>query len=86
MDFIENVWVRDERAEAGLSAKVDPPAAVFGTREIDRIRVAKDAPAEGDEWKMFFLFLRKCLHQFCAGERSLRFLGFRNEDFKRIDC
>ena len=99
MDFVENVWVREERAKAGLGAKIDPPAAVFGTREVCRICAAKDTPAQGDEGKIFFVCVRRCLHQFRAppalvqlkphgtrGERSLHFLGFRNEDFKRIDC
>ena len=49
MDFIEDIRVGEERAAASLRAEVDGPAAVLGAREIGRIRVAKDPPAESDE-------------------------------------
>lgn len=56
MDFVENIWVREERAKAGLGAEVDRPAVVLATREIGRISIAKDTPAEGGEGRMFFLY------------------------------
>ena len=85
MDFIENIRVRQERAEAGFRAEIDRPAAVYGTREVCRIGVAKDPPAEGDEARMALLFKERRLHQFRARERSLRLLNFRDEDFEWID-
>lgn len=56
MDFVENVRVCQERAEARLGAEMDRPAAVLGAREIGRVSVAKDPTAEGDKARMFLLF------------------------------
>jgi hypothetical protein len=49
MDFVEEVWVSKERAEAGFGTKIDRPAAILGTREISGIGIAKDPSAKGDE-------------------------------------
>lgn|GEM_PF-3057237 len=49
MDFVENIRVGKERAQAGLGAEMDRPTAIFGARKVSRIRVAEDPPAEGDE-------------------------------------
>ena len=56
MDFVENVWVCKERAEAGLGAEIDHSAAVFRAREVCLIGVTKDPSAEGDEARSFLLF------------------------------
>lgn len=53
MDFVEDIWVREERAEAGLGAKIDRPAAVLGARKVGGVGVAKAASAEGDELRGF---------------------------------
>lgn len=49
MDFVENIRVSEERAEAGFCAEQDRPSAVFNAREVGRIRIAEDTSAEGDE-------------------------------------
>jgi len=49
MDFVENIRVGQERAEAGLGAEVDRPAAIFSTRKILRVGIAEDPSAERDE-------------------------------------
>lgn len=85
MDFVENIWVRQERTEAGFGAKINRPAAVLRAGEIRRVGIAKDSPAEGDEARMFLLVGGR-LHLFRARERALHFLNFRDEDFERIDC
>lgn len=56
MDFVENVRVCQERAEARLGAEMNRPAAVLGAREIGRVGVAEDPTAEGDKARMFLLF------------------------------
>jgi hypothetical protein len=58
MDFIEDIRVGEECAEAGLRAEVDGPAAVLGAREIGWISVAKNPPAEGDEVWVFLARIR----------------------------
>ena len=45
MDFVENIRVVEERAEAGFGAEIDRPAAVFDSRKVCRIGVSEDAPA-----------------------------------------
>ena len=49
MNFIEDIRVSEERAEAGFGAEIDCPAAMLGAREIGGIGIAKDPSAEGDE-------------------------------------
>lgn len=55
MDFIENIRVGEERAQAGVGAEQDRPASIHSVREIVRIGVAKDPSAQGDElaWLLF---------------------------------
>jgi len=59
MDFVENIRVGEERAEAGFSAEIDCPSAVLGTGEVGGIRVAEDTSTQGDELAgMIFQFDR----------------------------
>ena len=54
MDSVENIRVREERAEAGLSAEIDRPAAILDAREICRIRIMEDPSAKRNEaWVLF---------------------------------
>ena len=62
MDFIEDVRVSEERAEAGFGAEIDRPAAIFKAREIGRIRVAKFSTTKGDEARRLLLFWRMFRH------------------------
>lgn len=66
MDFVENVWVGEKGAAAGLGAQIDRPAAVLDARKIGRIGVAKDPTTKGDKTRMFLLFRGRCWHQFRA--------------------
>ena len=56
MDFVKQVWVGQEGAEAGLRAEIDCPPLVFNPWKVGRIGIAKDAPAKGD--KLFMHFAR----------------------------
>ena len=79
MDFVEDIRVSEERAEAGVGAKVDRPAAIFDAREICRISIAEDAPAESDKAWIFLLFASISRH-------TLVFpFNLCNENFKGID-
>ena len=49
MDFVEHIRVGQERAEAGVGAEQDRPAAIFNARVIGGIGVAEDTSAEGNE-------------------------------------
>ena len=49
MDFVEQIRVGQEGAETRFRAEIDYPPFVFGTREIGRIGVAIDAPAESNK-------------------------------------
>ena len=49
MNFVENIGVGKERAEAGFSAEIDCPSAVLDAREVGRVCVTEDASAQGDE-------------------------------------
>lgn len=60
MDFIEDIWVSQERAQTGFRAEVDRPAAIFDAWKIGWIRVAEFSSTEGDKrwvlplfWGMF---------------------------------
>ena len=54
MDSVENIRVSEERAEAGLGAEIDRPAAVLDAREICGIGVVKDPSAKRNEaWVLF---------------------------------
>jgi hypothetical protein len=64
MDFVENLRVGEEGAETGFGAKVDRPATILDSREVCRIGVAKDAPAQGNEAWIFLLFERFEPHTF----------------------
>ena len=48
MRLIKHIWISQERVETGLGAKVDRFSAIFGTREIGRVRV-DDTSAKSDE-------------------------------------
>jgi len=50
MDFIEYIRICLERAKAGFGAEQDHPASIFGAWIIVGVGVAKDPPAEGDEF------------------------------------
>jgi hypothetical protein len=41
MDFIEEIGVGQERAEAGFGAEVDRPASILNARKIGRVRIAE---------------------------------------------
>lgn len=56
MDLVEDIRVSQKRAETGLRAEIDGPAAIFEAREIVRISVAEFSPAEGDEARILPLF------------------------------
>ena len=58
MDFIEDLGVGKERAEAGLCAKIYRPAAVLSAREIRPISVVEDPATESDKAWMLLLFRR----------------------------
>ena len=62
MYFIEQIRVGQERAETGFCAEEDRPSLVFGVREIGRIGVLKNAPAQGDE--LFGFFMRRAYFGF----------------------
>ena len=49
MDFVEHIRVGQERAEAGVGAEQDRPAAVFSAWVIRGIGVAEYSSAEGNE-------------------------------------
>ena len=49
MDFVENIRIGKESAEAGFGAEQDRPSAVFGAWEIGGVGIAEDTSAEGDE-------------------------------------
>ncbi len=49
MDFVENFRVSQERTKAGFGAEIDRPPAIFSSREICRIGIAKDPSTERDE-------------------------------------
>lgn len=89
MDFIEDVRISKERAEAGFGAEIDCPASMFGAGIVSGIGIAEDPPTEGDETRMFLCFQRMFMHiKGGAGTRPLSAfcgLSFRDEDLKRID-
>ena len=47
MDFIEDIRVGPERAQAGFRAEIDRPAAILDAREIGRVRIMEISSAEG---------------------------------------
>ena len=49
MHFIKNIRVCQKRAEAGFGTEVDHSAAIFCVREVTRVGVAKNTPAQGHE-------------------------------------
>ncbi|HEX2993882.1 MAG TPA: hypothetical protein VHP14_03605 [Anaerolineales bacterium] len=55
MSFIEDVRVGAESVEAGLGAEIDRLAAIFEAREVSRVCLVEDPPAEGDETRRFLL-------------------------------
>ena len=62
MDLIKDVWIRQERAQAGFRAEIDRPAAIFEPRKIGRIGVAEFSPTEGNETRVFLWFRRLFRH------------------------
>lgn len=63
MDFVKQILIRQKRAKTGVRAEIDRPPFVFGTREIGRICVAKNAPAQGDELFLSFGGTFRLLHR-----------------------
>jgi hypothetical protein len=53
MDLIKDIRVGQERAETGVGAEIDGPAAIFDSREIGWIGIAEDPPTKSDEARMF---------------------------------
>lgn len=49
MDFVENIGVGKERAEAGFCAKQDCPSAIFDAWIVRGIGITEDTSAQGDE-------------------------------------
>ena len=58
MSFIEEVRAGAEGVEAGLGAEIDRPAAILEAREIGRVCLAEDPPAESDKPRTFGWFGR----------------------------
>ena len=89
VDFIEQIRVGQERAQAGLSAEIDNPAAGLGVWKICRIGIAEDPSAEGDK-TLAFILLRKVFRHINIGARERLLylacsLNFRNQHFKGTD-
>jgi len=53
MDFIKNIWVGQEGAEAGFGAEIDGPAAILGAWKIGGVRVAEFSPTQSNEARIF---------------------------------
>jgi len=49
VNFIKKVRVGKEGAQTGIRAKPDQPSVMIRRREVLRVCVTKDAPAERDE-------------------------------------
>ena len=79
MDFIKNIRVGQEGAEAGFGAEIDGPAAILGAWKIGRVRVAEFSPTQSDEAWIFLLFERLRFHT------SLLLLNLRNKNLKGTD-
>lgn len=62
MDFIEDIRVGQERAQAGFRAEIDRPTAILNAREIGRVRVAEFSTTQGDELPIFLLLRRVLRH------------------------
>ena len=61
MNFVEDIQVSEEGAEAGFRAEIDRFAAIFEAWEIRRIGIAEFPTAEGDKaWEI--LLFRVCIH------------------------
>ncbi len=58
MGFVESLRVGAESIVAGLGAEIDRPAAIIQAREIRRVCVMEDPPAESDKARGFLLFGR----------------------------
>ena len=87
MDFVENIRVSEERAEAGFCAEQDRPSTIFGAREVSGIRFAEDTSAQGDELfgAGFDFFCHRVASASTSGFalRSARMLShFRNKHFE----
>ena len=63
MNLIKYIRVGEERAAAGIGAKIDRPAPIFDARKIGRIGISEDPSAEGDEAGMVFVFSRRLFHR-----------------------
>ena len=53
MDFVEQVRIGSERAQAGIRAEKNCPPAVLGAWIIGWIGIAKNPATQGDELLMF---------------------------------
>ncbi len=49
MNFVKYIRVRQKRTKARFGAEIDRLSAIFSTRKISRVSVAKGPPTEGDE-------------------------------------
>lgn len=57
MDFIENIGVCEEGAEARFRAQIDRPATILDVREVGGVGIPEDSAAKGNETRVF-LFQR----------------------------
>ncbi len=55
MSFVEGLGVGAEGITTGLGAEIDCPAAIIQAREICRVGVTEDPPAESDKAHRFLL-------------------------------
>jgi hypothetical protein len=62
MNLVEGIRVSQKGAQAGFSAEIDGPGAIFDAREIVRISVAEFSSTETDEARIFLLFLKMFRH------------------------
>ena len=62
MDFIEQIWIGQERAEAGLRAKIDYPVAIPGARKISGVSILEDPSAERHKTGLFLFLQGSLLH------------------------
>ena len=93
MGFVENIEVGLERAEAGIGAKENRPAAIFDAGIVCWVGITEDSSAEGDELARtgFGTFHPTAKRFDCVRAiklpslRSARDNHFREEHFERAD-
>lgn len=67
MDFIEQIRVGEERAQARFGAEQNGPPAIFGAWIIGRIRIAEDSSTQSDKLLMFLEFGNRFRHSKFVG-------------------